>query len=424
MSKSLQQKNTRSLLTWLPLVMLVGSIFFYLLLQKHIYHLQKQQLELKQENIWNTLQSTPGTIAMHIKGEYDIEKGETVLPEWIGRQRDTSLYYASSREWDSFVILTKKYKLADTPYQITTYFSSTEITHLLIKVGLAEALIFLLLLWALVLVNRKASRILWTPFYETMNAVRKYNILKNKPLVVASETGIDEFNRLNETLTALINRINKAYNTQKQFTENASHELQTPLAIIRSKVELLMDGPILTEEIATHLGEINEANERLSQMNKNLLLLTRIDNNQFPELNTIAFSDLLQKAINHYREYYEGSLPEIQTTIEPGFQLQANSSLIEVMLNNLLRNAIMHNIPGGYIQVCLADNALCIRNSGPNLEGDPQRLFERFNKGREDSRTTGLGLALVKQICHLYQFDVQYVFREGVHNVMVAFNKG
>ena len=403
--------------------MLAGCLFFYLLIRSHIHHLQEQQLELKQENIWNTLRSMPDGIPLHIKGEYDIEKGSPVPAGQIGRQRDTSLYYASGRQWSGFAILTKQYRLGGTIYQITTYFSSKEITHLLIKVSLAEAFIFLLLLGAIVVINRKASRKLWTPFYHTMETVRNYDILKNKPPALAGETGVDEFNRLNETLTRLIDHAYSVYNNQKQFTENASHELQTPLAIIRSKVELLMDTPFLNEDIAAKLGDINEANERLSQMNKNLLLLTKIDNNQFPEEHAVQVTELLRKYIRHYQEYYEGDPPEIKVYLEEGVLLQANSSLIEILINNLLRNAIVHNVPGGYVDIRLTGRELTIENSGLVLEGDPQRLFERFKKGRDESGTTGLGLALVRQICFLYRFDVQYLHKAGIHRLCLAFGQ-
>lgn len=422
-SKSLERRNTRSLLTWLPLVMLAGSVGFYWLLRGHIYHLQEQQLELKQENVWNSLRAAPGSISFHIKGEYDIEKGSPLPPGRLNRQRDTSLYYASGGEWNAFAILTEQYRIGDIPYQITTYFSSLEITHLLIKVTIAEAGIFLLLLGAIVVINRRTSRRLWTPFYETMEAVGNYDILKNRPLVLAGDTGVDEFNRLNLTLSSLIEHVNRAYNNQKQFTENASHELQTPLAIIRSKVELLMDSPQLTEEIAAQLGDINDANDRLSQMNKNLFLLTKIDNHQFPELHTIPLSALLDRWVSYYKESSEGGLPSIETCLETGVQLKANLSLMEVLVNNLLRNAVIHNVPGGYVRVRLTAKQLSVENSGPVLEGDPARLFERFRKGREESRTTGLGLALVKQICYLYQFDVQYLHENGIHRVTVDFAK-
>lgn len=421
MSKTLPQKNTGKLLTWLPLVMLGGSLFLYIVLREHVYHMQNQQLELKQENIWNALQSSPDNLALHIKGEYDIEAGNPARFSLVGRQRDTVLYYPIGNHWDDFAMLTKSHQMGGHTYQITTYISSKEIKHMLIKVGLAEFLIFLLLLGTIVLVNRKSSRLLWAPFYRTMEAIRRYDVHKSKSLSLDSETGIEEFNQLNQTLQDSVDQIHKAYHNQKQFTENASHELQTPLAIIRSKVELMMDGPSLTEESAAHLGEINEANERLSQMNKNLLLLTRIDNNQFPQLESVHFSDLLQKFIRQYQEYYEGVLPLINAHIRPGVMLFANASLLEVLCNNLLRNAIMHNLPGGYVDIQLSERELVIENSGPILENDSHQLFERFKKGREESRTTGLGLALVKQICVLYHYDVQYIYSEGVHRLWVKF---
>jgi len=385
--------------------------------------MEEQQQELKQNNIWNAFRSVPGGIPSHIKGEYDLEKGNPVRKESIGRHRDTSLYYEATRQWDPFDILTRQYILGGSAYQLTTYVSSREITHLLIKVSLAEALIFLLLLGAIVVINRATSRWLWTPFYGTMDAVREYDIHQNRPMALSNATGIEEFDRLNQTLTALIDHVNRAYASQKHFTENASHELQTPLAIIRSKVELLVDALPLTEETAGLLADITEANERLSQMNKNLLLLTRIDNNQFPELHTIHLSDILNKWVAYYCDYYEGNALAVRTSIQPEVLLQANSSLIEILINNLLRNAFIHNIPGGHIHIRLAGDELTIENSGAILEGEAGRLFERFKKGREGSRTTGLGLALVKQICHLYRFDVQYHHREGIHCIRIAFRK-
>jgi signal transduction histidine kinase len=423
MSKSLQQKNTRYLLTWLPLVMLLGSLFFYWMMSGHVHHMQEQQLQLKQENIWKAFQSAPKGIAFHIKGEYDIEKGTPVLKDGIDRSRDTILYYEDSKKWDAFKILTRQYRFMGDPYQLTTYISSKEITHLIIKVSIAEALIFILLLSAVVFINRKSSGLLWKPFYNTMGEVKEYDIIKNKSLILPPQTGIEEFDQLNQTIVALIEHVNRAYNNQKQFVENASHELQTPLAIIRSKVELLIDSAGLTEETAGLLTDITDANDRLSQMNKNLLLLAKIDNYQFPEQHTVPLSNLLGKLITQYQEHYEGDVPAIKTTIQPDVELQANSALIEILINNLVRNSIVHNLPGGYVDIRLAGRELTIENSGPVLEGDTERLFERFKKGREESRTTGLGLALVRQICHVYRFDLQYHHHQGVHRIRVNFGK-
>ncbi len=203
--------------------------------------------------------------------------------------------------------------------------------------------------------------------------------------------------------------------------ENASHELQTPLAIIRSKVELLIDTSNLTEETANLLADITDANERLSQMNRNLLLLTKIDNHQFPELASINLSNLIEKTLAFYQDNFDGDLPGIRKSVDPDIYLMANSSLIEILINNLVKNSIVHNIPNGDVEVLLKNREFIIQNTGYSFVGNTEQLFERFKKGRTDSKTTGLGLSLVKQICHFYQFDLQYSHKDGVHRVQVNF---
>jgi signal transduction histidine kinase len=293
---------------------------------------------------------------------------------------------------------------------------------LLIKVWIAEAIIFILLLLSIVVINRRVSRRLWTPFYRTMTAIRGYDIRQNKALSVDAATDVEEFDRLNQTLLELIDRVDQAYRGQKQFTENASHELQTPLAIIRSKVELLMESPGLNEDNAQLLQEITEANERLSLMNKNLLLLTRIDNGQFPEVLRVDVSELLGRLGDFFKEYYAHEGLETKMTIQAGVTVTANPALMEILINNLLRNAYLHNLPGGWVDIRLTGQALVIENTGPEIEEDPERLFDRFRKGRVDNRTTGLGLALVRQIAQLYHYETRYSCRDGRHQLRVVFS--
>ena len=407
-------------MTWLPLVMLAGSVFFYLLMRGHILHAQQQQLQLKQDNIWQAFRETSAGISLHIPGEYDIHPGSADTSGLTGQPRDTTVV-DPDRGPETFDILTRHRTLNGNSYLVTTYISSKEIRHLIIKVGIAEAIIFILLLIGIVIVNRRTSARLWTPFYKTMSTIRGYDIRQNKPLLLDSATGVKEFDRLNQTLLALIDHVDQAYRNQKQFTENASHELQTPLAIIRSKVELLMEGPGLNEDSAQLLQEITEANERLSQMNKNLLLMTRIENSQFPQVAPIALSQLVERLTQFFKEYYENEVARTTTMIQPDVHITANPALIEILVNNLLRNAFIHNVPGGWVQVSLTPTALVIENTGHVIEGDPEQLFDRFRKGRVDNRTTGLGLALVRQIAQLYHYDVRYTYRDGRHQLTISF---
>ncbi|HTI07332.1 MAG TPA: HAMP domain-containing sensor histidine kinase [Puia sp.] len=423
MSKSLQQKNTHYFLIWLPFVLLVGTLLFYVMLSMHVHHMQKKQLELKQANISNALITKPDAIAWHIFGEYDIVKGTPIPSDRLSEPRDTSIFYADNKQWVAFNICTKQYSVKGVPYQLTTYISSKEITHLIIKVFIAEAFIFVLLLGAVVIINRKSSGVLWRPFYTTMKRLKEYDINKNQSLQLAKKTGISEFDQLNQVIANLINEVNQAYSNQKQFVENASHELQTPLAIIRSKLDLLINTPHLTEETARLLGDITDANDRLSQMNKNLLLLARIDNNQFPEQTGINIAELIEKLLVYYRGYYDEDLPLIRKSVQRDIYWVANFSLIEILISNLINNAIVHNTPNGWVDIQLKNNELIIENTGYSIAGETDQLFERFKKGREQSKTTGLGLSLVKQICHLYQFDLQYTYTENIHRIRVGFEQ-
>ena len=387
--------------------MLAGSVFFYVILIGHIQHMKHQESQLKQNNVWNAYSSDTLHIPMRLPGEYDI------VPAAVQPDLET--------DSANLAMMIQAHQLAGKPYRVTTYISAKEYRHLLIKVSIAEGIIFILLLVSIVIVNRYASRRLWTPFYITMKAVGDYDIRRNQPLSLDTTTGIEEFDRLNKTLRDLIDHVDQAYRNQKQFTENASHELQTPLAIIRSKVELLIEGPGLNEDSAQLLQEITEANERLSQMNKNLLLLTRIDNGQYPEAGPVAISGLLERLTNFFQDYYANEGVKTKAVISAGVEVNANPALIEILVNNLLRNAYIHNVPGGWVDIQLAEKELVIRNSGPVLDGDPERLFDRFRKGRVDNRTTGLGLALVRQIAQLYHYDIYYTYQDSVHQLRVTF---
>jgi len=419
MNETLLQKNTRVLLIWLPVVLLACSILFYVLMRMQAHHMQLKQLLLKQDNTWDAFLQKNGNIGKNITGEYQIsEPGAIIKWDKPDELKDTVIYYPAKKKSLPFQMLTRRYEWQNKGYAVTTFVSSTEISHLIIKVFLTEAGILILLLIAIVILNRKNADALWRPFFSSMQQANEYDITTNQSLSLPAETGIAEFNELNLTLTRLTSNAHDAYDRQKQFVENASHEMQTPLAIIRSKLELLINQPNLTEKAAALLGDITEANDRLSQMNRTLLLLAKIENNQFPAVEPVNVSEMLQQLVNNFKNHYE-EFPAITTTIDEGVMVHANPSLIEILLTNLTKNAIVHNVPGGKIIISLTAVGLIIKNTGLPTAASPNELFERFKKGSHQSKTTGLGLALVKQICSLYKYTVSYQFSEGWHTVSV-----
>jgi len=420
MSKSLLQRNTRYLLTWLPVVLLVCSVAFYVLLRMQAHHMQEKQLLLKQRNVWTAFVSKGGNIEKHIPGEYDIDRPGSNSFIKLDEPRDTSIYYADKQKSLPFQILTGAFTWNNKNYQVTTYVSSTEISHLIIKVFVAEFVILILLLIAIVFLNRKSSGFLWGPFLSSVNKLQQYDIKKNQEIELSKETGTTEFDQLNKTATGLIQHSNAAYRQQKEFVENASHEIQTPLAIIRSKLELLISEPNLTERQASLLSDITDANERLSQMNRTLLLLAKIENNQFPETAAVNISTLVNGVIDTFKNHYD-NFPELTTGIEENVMVSANRSLIEILVSNLIKNGVVHNIPGGKITISLSPLQLAIVNTGTPINVKPGELFDRFRKGDHDTKTTGLGLAIVSQICNLYHYSISYQYENGLHTVIVTF---
>lgn len=421
MSKTLEQKNTRYLLIWLPVVLLLGSLLFFVMLNMHSQHTQEKQLGLKQQNVWKAFVSQPASMTMQIHGEYIIQEGAAIPKELLDKPKDTSLLFSEKEKKINFKALTQQYVLNGKIYQLTTFVSSKEFFHLIIKVFATETLIFLLLLLAIVIINRKSSRLLWRPFHNTLKKAGEYDVVRNQTIQLEPQTGIEEFNQLNNELATLIEKVNQAYSNQKDFVENASHEIQTPLAIIRSKLDLLINEPGLTEKSAALLSDITEANDRLSQMNKSLLLLAKIDNNQFPEQKNINVSALLDKILANYQEHYD-AFPSLTKLIDPNIYITANPALIEMLFSNLVKNAVVHNVASGFINIHLNNKECTIENSGDAILEDPEELFQRFRKGNANSKTTGLGLALVKQIAQLYNMELHYGYEGGIHTMKIKFN--
>lgn len=418
MSKRLLQKNTRFLLTWLPVVLLGCSVLFYIMLRMQAQHMQEKQLLLKQTNVWNAFVASQGNMQSHLTAEFDIQKDQTST--LLNLPSDTSFFYAEKGKHLPFQMLRGIKRWNGNDYLVTTYVSSTEISHLIIKVFITEAFILLLLLIALMILNKRSSGLLWKPFFSTMKNLGEYDINRNQSLLLERKTGTTEFDELNKVLTQLIENVNLSYQHQKQFVENASHEMQTPLAIIRSKLELLINQPGLTEKDAALLDDITQANNRLSQMNRTLLLLAKIESNQFPETEIVDLSLILKQTVQDLQSHYE-DFPQLTLSIVEEIRITANPTLIDILISNLVKNAVVHNEPGGKINITLSNSQLIIENTGSTLAVSTERLFERFTKGSHASKTTGLGLALVKQICMLYDFSVNYQHENGWHKVSVAF---
>jgi signal transduction histidine kinase len=286
---------------------------------------------------------------------------------------------------------------------------------LLMSILLISSLTVLAMLIASIIINRVLLRRLWKPFYASLTTMKKFKLDKRQALDFTSN-GVEEFAFMNETLQQATGQAQRDYLLLKEFTENASHEMQTPLAIIRSKLDLLIQD--LSEKQSHNVQPVYEAIEKLSRLTQSLLLLAKIDNNQFSQTSSIDLKEKIEQKIQAFNELWQNKNISVSTSLNP-LRVNMNNELADTLLNNLFSNATRHNFPHGFIRVRLSGKQLTIANSGAQKGLDDQRIFSRFYKQAEGSTNNGLGLSIVKQICDVSGLAIHYSFNDQQHSFTV-----
>ncbi len=258
------------------------------------------------------------------------------------------------------------------------------------------------------LINRWQLRRLWKPFYSTLSDVEKFR-LGEKKAPEFEPSAIHEFNLLNSTLSQFIQEAEKEYSVLKEFTENASHELQTPLAIVRSNLDVLIQDEKLSESQSNSLQNAYVAIQKMAKLNQSLLLLNKIDNKQFSEVNSLDFKTLVEQKMADWQELWQGRNLHIAAILR-STPVAMNEQLAEILLNNLFSNAARHTAEGGVVNIHLANNIFEISNSASNGPLDQEKLFKRFSKGGQATDQHGLGLSIIKQISEVSGKQASYHF--------------
>ena len=245
-------------------------------------------------------------------------------------------------------------------------------------------------------------------------------VLENGVCPQLAESDTKEFVRLNIALQRLMTDSLHSYRLQKEFTENASHELQTPLAVFQSKLDLLLQQPELTERQAAIIQDLYQMNSRLSRLNRNLLLLAKMENNQFSRTESVDVITVI-KDLQPYLESLSGGLILKQNFSTASLPIKANRSLLESMVNNLVVNAVRHNKTSGEITVFLSDNRLMVSNTSDDAALDADQIFNRFYRPSEKTTGNGLGLSIVKAVCDYHGWKILYAYADGKHQFVVIF---
>ena len=333
------------------------------------------------------------------------------------------------------LMVTSFYTIREAHYRITTYSFIPSFYQLLPGVVDSFKWILLVLLVLVIVSGGLISKYILAPFKRTMRAIQRFD-LKQKETIRLPETKTSEFRELNTFLLQLTESARKDYQSLKEFTENASHELQTPTAIIRGKLDLLMESDIRDEQ-AILIAEMQNALERLSRIHSSLTLLTKLENKEYKAGEPVCISNLARETLAAFDELIQMKSIELRGHIEKGVYVHLHQSLVDLLLTNLISNAIRHNnVPAevgdgvpdgpegaakGFIRVELTHEGLVIVNTGLAPGIPTQELFERFRKGNSGSDSIGIGLAIVRQICELSHLDIEYQYSSGLHMLAVSF---
>lgn len=331
------------------------------------------------------------------------------------RYKDSLIYITEKGETEPARILSTIFRNeSDQYFELTVSIPTIEKNDL--KSAIQNWIIFLYvtLLLIIILICVWAFYRNMKPLYVLLNWLEKYRTGKgNEPL--RNNTKISEFRKLNEAAIRNAARNEQLFEQQKQFISNASHEIQTPLAICRNRLEMLMEDESLSESQLKELIQTHQTLEYITKLNKSLLLLSKIDNRQFSETKEIEFNSLLKQYLEDFQEVYAYRKIRIVLKENGIFKVTMNESLAIVLLTNLLKNAFVHNTDGGRVCIEITDESLLFLNSGVKHSLDKEAIFERFYQGNKKEGSTGLGLAIVDSICKLEGIKLDYFFENEEH---------
>lgn len=328
--------------------------------------------------------------------------------------RDEMVFITEKSETEPARVLITIFRTEDERYmELVVYTPTIEKLDLLRAILGWIIFLYVLLLLIILSINIWVFRKNMKPLYVLLKWLDSSQLgKKNEPL--ENTTKITEFRKLNAATMAFAERGEKLFEQQKTFIGNASHEMQTPLAICRNRLEMLMEDETLTEHQLNELIKTHQTLENLTRMNRSLLLLCKIENGQFADTRSVCLNDILTHYLDDYKEVYAYRNITVTVTTDSSFCVEMNDSLVSVLVTNLLKNSFVHNIDGGFIYIKITANTFEISNTGEKPL-DRERIFERFYQGQKKEGSTGLGLALVDSICKANHLKIDYTYVENRH---------
>lgn len=421
MTKKLLHKTSKVYLLFSVMLLIVSAPLFYCITER-LYIEETDETLILHKNEF-VKYSLPTLKTADIQNWNKYNRNIKIEP-FKNSGKDTifynSYYDALDAEIEPYRELNASILIEGNPYTYSARINLVEKEDLMKSIAILFLVIISLFLVGLFIITKRLSINLWKPFYETLNQIEKFEIDKSNHPKFA-ETNIEEFNRLNNSIEKLISKNTSIYHSQREFIENAAHELQTPLAVFQAKIDTLIQNADFTQEQYKMLSSLNDSVSRLNRLNKNLLLLSKMENDIYNEKQTINLKEAIEKHFDFFTEQAKAKNLIIKTEMNEAVAVKSNPVLAEILISNLFLNAIRHNVSDGQVLVTLSNHSLTFSNTGQSQNLVADKLFNRFSKSNPSEQGNGLGLAIIKKIADQNNWKISYSFANNFHSFSVAF---
>lgn len=394
-------KINRNYLILFTLILLVVTVAGYYILHLIIMRGAKENLLAKEylieKHILNTNEIPNLYPVIEVK---KTDEGTIIKPSF----REVTIRNEQENENEIFLEYSNKIKINDSFYLIKLRQSAFENEDLILILALT---LFILLSSAFIIsffITKKMNKTVWADFEHNLKEIENFSLTMNNNIsLLSSDT--EEFERLNRVVNDLTEKLKSDYLMLKEFTENAAHEIQTPLSIVLLNLEEILQQDLKEDTFQKVFASIS-ALKRLSTLNQSLILLTKIENKQFGVNKTVSFKEIITRKAEEFSMLFESKALDVKIQTEHDLIIKMNEQLAELLINNLFSNAINHNIEGGKIRIIIQDGSFKIFNTGENNLLTDETIFNRFVRG--NPKSYGLGLAIVKKICETHNLDIHY----------------
>lgn len=422
----LLQYTNRKLFFLLFFLLGIWGVFFYITVIDEVMDETDDTLENYREIIVNKVLMNPELLKSedNVMGSYVIRPiTDKEAARYDEKFYNSTVYIETEDEYEPVRIMKSCFLASDhTYYELELRLSTLERDDMVEAILWYLSVLYVLLLLCVILGTYFILKTAFKPLHKLLHWLDKVVPGRQIP-VLENETSITEFSKLNESALAMSRRSELAYQEQKQFIENAAHELQTPLAISRGKLELLAESQGLSEKQLMEIDELYRTLGRAVKLNKSLLLLSRINNEQYPETTEVNMNAFVHDLLSDLMEIYEYKNIKLSTKEEGECTVRMNESLAQILISNLLKNALVHTPEGGSITIVISQTTFAIINSG-DKPLDSEKVFQRFYRTDMDKKdSNGLGLAIVQSIVRLYGMSISYSYCDGNHSFMLKLVK-